>query len=57
MIIQRGTEQPDLMGHLIANTSDTKKGNNLFFTESRVIISAERSKVPFLVSQTSVVSV
>ncbi|KAK0118355.1 hypothetical protein ONS95_012643 [Cadophora gregata] len=37
---QRGTEKPDLMGYLIANTPDTKKGNNLLFAESRVIVAA-----------------
>ncbi|PVH70062.1 putative benzoate 4-monooxygenase cytochrome P450 [Cadophora sp. DSE1049] len=37
---QRGTEKPDLMGHLIANTPDTRKGNNLLFAESRVIVAA-----------------
>ncbi|KAH9209756.1 putative benzoate 4-monooxygenase cytochrome P450 [Leptodontidium sp. 2 PMI_412] len=37
---QRGSEKPDLMGYLIANTPDTKKGNNLLFAESRVIVAA-----------------
>lgn len=37
---QRGTEKPDLMGHLIANTPDTRKGNTLLFADSRVIVAA-----------------
>ncbi|CZT12527.1 related to pisatin demethylase cytochrome P450 [Rhynchosporium graminicola] len=36
----RGTEKPDLMQYLIANTPDTKKGNNLLFADSRVIVAA-----------------
>ncbi|XMA16149.1 hypothetical protein WAI453_008940 [Rhynchosporium graminicola] len=38
----RGTEKPDLMQYLIANTPDTKKGNNLLFADSRVIVAAGR---------------
>ncbi|KAL2061564.1 hypothetical protein VTL71DRAFT_6941 [Oculimacula yallundae] len=37
---ERGAEKPDLMEYLIANTPDTKKGNNLLFAESRVIVAA-----------------
>ncbi|KAJ5052122.1 uncharacterized protein L3040_001881 [Drepanopeziza brunnea f. sp. 'multigermtubi'] len=37
---KRGSEKPDLMGYLLAHTPKTRKGDELLFSESRVIIVA-----------------
>ncbi|KAI9054769.1 hypothetical protein LZ554_001918 [Drepanopeziza brunnea f. sp. 'monogermtubi'] len=37
---KRGSEKPDLMGYLLAQTPQTRKGDELLFAESRVIIVA-----------------
>jgi hypothetical protein len=39
---KRGMRGPDLMEHLISNTKLDRRGNNLLFAESRVIIGAGR---------------
>jgi cytochrome P450 len=39
---QRGSQKPDLMGYLLDNTSNDKKGDTVLFAEARVLLAAGR---------------